>query len=114
MFYNKGIAEGVLARDPKQVANGVVLLTLRIRDDRVNPKTGKRENHFPKFVIFGKESDKALANLVKGQEVGIEYKLETGMKEKNGEVRYYEDKVVTRIKYGRKPQPKEDMKENSD
>jgi len=103
MYINKGYAEGTLARDPQKVAEGVVLLTVRIRDNRINPVTKRREFHYPTFVLFGKESDKALQHLERGQEVSIEYKLETRRKEVNNEVRYFEDKVVTNIQYGRKP-----------
>lgn len=104
MYANRGYAEGVLSREPRKVAEGVVILTLRIRDDRTNPTTGKREFHYPSFVVFGRESDKALKFLVKGQEVSIEYKLETRRKEKEGGgFDYFEDKVATRVRYGRKP-----------
>jgi len=104
LYANKGYIRGTLARDPYKVAEGVVLLTLRVRDERVNPATGRREFHFPTFVVFGRESDRILKNLVKNQEVALEYKLETRNKEINGERRYFEDKVVTKIVYGRKPE----------
>ena len=104
LYANKGYIQGTLARDPYKVAEGVVLLTLRVRDERVNPATGRREFHFPTFVVFGRESDRILKNLVKNQEVALEYKLETRNKEINGERRYFEDKVVTKIVYGRKPE----------
>ncbi len=103
LYANKGYIQGTLARDPFKVAEGVVLLTLRVRDDRINPATGRREFHYPTFVVFGRESDRAYNNLVRRQEVAIEYKLETRNKEIDGERRYFEDKVVTRIIYGRKP-----------
>ena len=105
MFVNKGTAQGVIARDPHKVAEGVVLLSLRIRDSRTNPATGRKEMHFPTFVVFGPESDKALESLEKGQEAAIEYKIETRRKEVNGETRYFEDKVATKISYGAKPEP---------
>lgn len=112
MYINKGYIEGTLARAPQKVAEGVVLLTIRVRDTRINPVTKRRDFHYPSFVIFGKESDKALTYLVKDQEVSIEYKLETRKKEVEGKTRYFEDKVVTSITYGRKPEnveiPKED------
>ncbi len=104
LYANKGYIQGTLARDPYKVAEGVVLLTLRVRDERVNPATGRREFYFPTFVVFGRESDRILKNLVKNQEVALEYKLETRNKEINGERRYFEDKVVTKIVYGRKPE----------
>lgn len=110
MYINKGYVEGTLAKAPKKVAEGVVLLTVRIRDNRVNPVTKRREFHYPTFVLFGRESDKALQYLEKGQEVAIEYKLETRRKEVNGKVRFFEDKVVTNIQYGRKPQKEEKPK----
>ena len=103
LYINKGHVQGTLARDPYKVAEGVVLLTLRVRDDRINPLTGRRDFHYPTFVVFGRESDKALRNLVRRQEVAIEYKLETRNKVIDGERRYFEDKVATRITYGRKP-----------
>ncbi len=106
MFINKGNIQGLLARDPKQVADGVVLLTVKVRDSRINPVTKRRDFHFPTFVIFGREADKALKYLEKNQEVNIEYKLETRRKEIDGETRYFEDKVVMNIQYGRKTMPK--------
>lgn len=105
LYVNKGTAQGILARDPHQVAEGVVLLTVMVRDFRINPTTNRRDNHFPSFVVFGRESDKALEHLEKGQEVAVEYKIETRKKEVNGETKYFEDKVATRITYGRKPMP---------
>lgn len=112
MYINKGYIQGALAREPQKVAEGVVLLTVRVKDERVNPVSQRRDYHYPTFVIFGRESDKALQYLVKGQEVSVEYKLETRRKEVEGEIRYFEDKVVTKITYGRKPEvvevPKED------
>lgn len=106
MYINRGYIQGNLARPPKQVAEGVVLLTVRVRDSRVNPTTKRRGFHYPSFVVFGAESDKALKYLEKGQEISIEYKLETRRKEINGETRYFEDKIVTGIQYGRKTQNK--------
>lgn len=103
IYTNKGHVQGVLARDPYKVAEGVVVITIRVMDDRINPKTRRRDFHFPSFVIFGKESDKAVANLVKGQEVAVDYKLETRSKDINGERKYFEDNVVLRIIYGRRP-----------
>lgn len=102
MYINKGYIEGTLARNPQKVAEGVVLLTVRVRDDRVNPVTKRRDFHYPTFVVFGREADKAVQYLERGQEVCLEYKLETRRKEVNGEMRRFEDKVVTRIQYGRK------------
>jgi single-stranded DNA-binding protein len=118
MYINHGYIQGNLARSPKQVAEGVVLLTVRVRDSRINPITKRRDFHFPSFVVFGAESDKALKYLEKGQEVSIEYKLETRRKEINGETRYFEDKIVIGIQYGRKAEtrsknetPKEEPEE---
>lgn len=102
MYINKGYIQGSLARVPQKVAEGVVLLTVRVKDTRINPTTSKRDYHYPSFVIFGRESDKAIAHLEKDQEVSIEYKLETRKKEIDGVVKYFEDKVVTSIVYGRK------------
>lgn len=116
VYINKGYIEGVLARPPKKVAEGVVLLTVRVRDNRVNPVTKRREFHYPTFVLFGKASDKALQNLVRGQEVCIEYKLETRRKEVDGKPKFFEDKVVTNIQYGRRPavaEQKEEPKEEA-
>lgn len=104
VYANKGYVQGILARDPFKVAEGVVLLTLRVRDDRINPTTRRREFYYPTFVVFGRESDRALKNLVKGQEVAIEYKIETRRKVIDGQRRYFEDKVATRIAYGRRPE----------
>lgn len=104
MYINKGYVQGNLAREPRKVAEGVVILTVRVRDSRINPITKRRDYHYPTFVIFGRESDNALKYLVKGQEVSIEYKLETRRKEVDGKTKYFEDKVVTRIQYGRKPE----------
>jgi len=108
LYVNKGYVQGTLARDPYKVAEGVVLLTLRVRDDRINPTTGRRDFHYPTFVIFGRESDKALNHLVRRQEVAIEYKLETRSKVIDGERRYFEDKVATQITYGRRPEDDSD------
>lgn len=113
MYINKGYIQGSLARAPQKVAEGVVLITVRVKDDRINPTTQKRGFHFPSFVIFGREAEKTVKYLEKGQEVNVEYKLETRKKEINGEVKYFEDKVITRIQYGRKAvlavaEPKED------
>ena len=102
LYVNKGYVQGTLARDPYKVAEGVVLLTLRVRDDRINPTTGRRDFHYPTFVVFGRESDKALNHLVRRQEVAIEYKLETRSKVIDGE----EDTLrirSTQITYGRRP-----------
>lgn len=112
LYVNKGHVQGTLARDPYKVAEGVVLLTLRVRDDRINPLTGRRDFHYPTFVVFGRESDKALRNLVRRQEVAIEYKLETRSKMVDGERKYFEDKVATRITYGRKPEVVDEASEN--
>lgn len=104
MYINNGFVAGTLARDPYKAAEGVVLLTVRVRDDRINPITKRREFHYPTFVVFGRQGDRALESLVKGQEVSIEYKLETRRKEKEGGgYDHFDDKVATRIRYGRKP-----------
>ena len=107
MYINQGYIQGTLAQDPKQVAEGVVLLIVRVRDSRINPKTNQREFHFPTFVVFGKEADKAVEHLEKNQEISLEYKLETRRKEIEGEMRYFEDKVATRVTYGRKKERRE-------
>lgn len=104
MYINKGFVCGSIAGEPKKVAQGVVLLTVRVRDDRINPTTKRREFHFPNFVVFGYEADKAMQYLDRNQEVGIEYKVETRRKEINGEKRSFTDLVVVDIQYGRKSQ----------
>lgn len=102
--FNKGMCSGILASAPKKAAEGVTLITIRNIDDRINPKTRRRNVFYLPFVLFGREAEKALKYLVKGQEVYVEYKLESSTKEKDGVKEYYNDNVVTSIKYGKKPE----------
>lgn len=103
MYANIGIIEGSLAKDPRQVAEGVVIVTLRVKDFRKNPNTGRREFHYPTFTAFGKKAANILKYLEKNQQVYIEYKLETRRKEQEGgAIRKYEDKIVLDVKFGKK------------
>lgn len=114
--YNKGLVAGVLAADPHKATDGVTLITLRIIDDRINPATKKRNVFYPNFVMYGREAENALKHLVKGQEIQLDYKIETRKKEVNGEPQYFTNHVVTSSKWGKRPElpvgdldePKED------
>lgn len=110
MYQNLGFAKGTLRFKPRQVSEGVVLLTLRIPGYRLDTNTGERHKvyYFPTFTLFGREAHKALQNLVEGQEVEIEYRIETRTKEVKGEKRFFEDKVITKITYGEKPKKEDD------
>lgn len=108
MYLNQGILVGYLAYDPKQVGDGVVVLTLHIRDTRRHPETGRRITHRPRVTVFGREAEKALQYLKKGQMVGIFYKQETRpLVDASGVKRTVQSCVATRIIYGPMPEADE-------
>ena len=60
---------------------------------------------------MGKLAETCAANLVKVQHIEVEGRLQHRSYEKDGEKRYVTEVIAEKVKFGAKPQPKEDTKE---
>ena len=106
-YENKGIVQGTLARKPFLTTKGIAILVICTQSPRFNIKTKRKELVFPSFIAFGKWAETAMTSLSVGQEVKIEYHIETRKRQMpDGTFKYYEDKVATNIAAGMLPQRK--------
>lgn len=106
-YENKGIAQGAVARKPFLTKRGAALLIICTRNPRYNKKAMRQEMVYPKFVAYGQLAERAMADAVTGQEIRVEYHLETKRIVKpDGTIEYLEDKVITSMALGRTPTKK--------
>lgn len=69
----------------------------------------KKRTDFPSIVCFGKTAENCEKYLVKGSQVGVTGRLQTGSYEKDGVKHYTTDVVADRVEFLTKPKSNNDV-----
>ena len=77
---NKGTVQGIVASDVYSPNDNVSVVTVRVKDSRVNPKIGRKPLFFIQFSAFGDKALELRQKCQKGQLIYIEYYLATSRK----------------------------------
>lgn len=97
---NKGFIQGIVLKDAYSPKDNVAIITLKVKDQKINPSTGKRPVYTIQFSAFN-ENAELLKTCRKGQLVWLEYYLTTNKKtDKNGVSTFFKTRVVTDIQIG--------------
>ena len=99
---NVVIMVGRLATDPdaKQTNNGNAMTTFRLAVERKYKQEGQPDADFFRVVCFGKTANKVAKYCLKGREVGIDGRIQTGQyKTQNGETRYTTDIIADTVEF---------------
>lgn len=98
---------GRLTKDPEvKYTSGsqMAVATFNLAVDRPS-KDGKKETDFPRFTAFGKTAETIEKYCGKGDQLGIEGRLQTGSyKNRNGDTIYTTDVIVNRMTFCTKSQ----------
>lgn len=98
---NKGVIQGIVASEVFSPTDNVSLLTLKVKDSRINPNTKKKSTYFVQFSAFDDLAALLRCQCKKGQVVYLEYYLSTGKKtDKSGITKFYKNRVITNIIIG--------------
>jgi len=91
--------------------NSVTTIHIAVSSDYF--KTGEEvKPDFIPVTAWGKLAETCAANLVKGQHVEVEGRLQRRSYDKDGEKRYVTEVIAEKVKFGAKPLPKEDTKKS--
>ena len=105
MYKNQGIVCGVLASRPMKVNDKIVLIRVRTVERNIDKKTGKKEVNVVSVYAYGSYAERIVnAKLQRGQEIDVEYKIRSQVKVIDGQEKDFEDKVLTDVRFGRKPE----------
>lgn len=97
---NKGFIQGIVLKDVYSPNDNVSIVTLKVKDVKVNPATGKRPVFTIQFSAFG-ENAQILRTCVRGQLLFLEYYLTTNKKtDANGVTSFFKTRVITNIQIG--------------
>lgn len=98
---NKGVIQGIVANEIFSPSDNVALITIKVKDQRINPNTKKKPTYFVQFSAFDDLATLLRCQCQKGQVVYLEYYLSTGKKtDKSGITKFYRNRVITNIIIG--------------
>ena len=112
---NKVILVGRIVKDPElkyTAGNGTALTKITIAVDKYNSKTKEMEADFIPLTIWGKQAESVATYLLKGSQLAISGRLQTGSYEKDGNKRYTTEVVVEEVKFvggGKATSKKDDL-----
>ena len=82
--------------------NNVTTINLAVQSDYY--KAGEESKaEFISVTVWGKQAEACATNLVKGQHIEVEGRLQHRSYEKNGEKHYATEVIAEKIKFGAKP-----------
>lgn len=97
---NKGIAQGIVLKEIYSPNDNVAIVTLKIKDPKINPQIQKRPVYTIQFSAFG-ELAYELRTCTKGQLLYLEYYLTTNKKtDENGVTNFFKTRVITSLLIG--------------
>lgn len=76
------------------------------------PYKGEKATDYPNIIVFGKQAENVEKYLLKGSQVGISGRLQTGSYEKDGRRVYTTDVVADKVEFLSKPEKRYEMPEN--
>ena len=98
---NRGICQGIITNDIYYPSDNVAIVTLKVRDDRINPKTGEKAKYFIQFTAFDEQNEIIRANAQNGQILYVEYQLTTSKKmDDYGVSKFYRNRVIQNLAFG--------------
>ena len=98
---NKGTVQGIVASDVYSPNDNVSVVTVRVKDSRVNPKIGRKPLFFIQFSAFGAKALELRQKCQKGQLIYIEYYLATSRKtDSKGVTSFFRSRVITEFSLG--------------
>lgn len=90
----------------KALPNGTSVTNFSVATSRVyKDKAGNKQEQteFHRIVVYGKQAENCVTYLTKGQQVGIEGRIQTRSWEQDGHKRYMTEIIADEVKFGRKP-----------
>ena len=90
--------------------NSVTTIHLAVQSDYYKAGEEPKAIFIP-VTVWGKQAETCAANLIKGQHIEVEGRLQHRSYEKDGEKRYVTEVIAEKIKFGAKPLPKESTTE---
>ncbi len=108
MNINKSIIVGRITKNPevKALPSGISVATFSVATNHsYKSATGEKKEttEFHSIVVFGKTAESCGKFLVKGQEVGIEGRIQTRVWEKDGIKIYRTEIIADNVQFGSKP-----------
>lgn len=100
-FLNKGLIQGIVVNDIYSPNDNVSVVTVRVKDSRINPQTGKRSLFFVQLSAFGETAQRLRQQCQKGQLLYAEYYLATSRKtDEKGVTAFYRSRVISDFTVG--------------
>ena len=105
---NKVIIVGNLTAQPemKALPNGTAVANFSVATSYVyKDKQGQKQEtpEFHRIVVFGKIAENCAQYLMKGQQVGVEGRIQTRSWEQDGQRKYMTEIIADSVHFGRKP-----------
>ena len=105
---NKAIIVGNLTAQPevKTLPNGTAVANFSVATSHVyKDKNGQKQEtpEFHRIVVFGKIAENCAQYLMKGQQVGVEGRIQTRSWEQDGQRKYMTEIIADSVHFGRKP-----------
>lgn len=98
---NKGFMQGVIVNDIFSPNDKFTSITIRVRENKVLPETGKKNYYYVSFSAYGDMAKDIKENASKNQVVYIEYYLTQNKRRDNdGVLEAVDNRVITFIQYG--------------
>ena len=103
---NRGICQGIVTGDIYCPTDTVAIITLKVKDSRVNPVSGEKKKHYVQFTAFDEVAELVKDNAQTGQIIYVEYQLTSSKKmDENGVSKFYKNRVIENIVFGEVLQP---------
>lgn len=97
---NMGYIQGIVLKEVYSPKDNVAIVTLKVKDPKVNPSTGKRSVYTIQFSAFN-ENAHLLRTCTKGQLIFLCYYLTTHKRiDTNGVTSFFKIRTITKIQIG--------------
>ena len=95
--------------------NDNIVTTIHLAVQSEYYKAGEEAKaEFIPVTVWGKQAETCAANLIKGQHVEIEGRLQHRSYERDGEKRYVTEVISEKVKFGAKPKHQEDTSKSTE